>query len=141
MTELLQKRFDASAGELKTIRGAVRQAILTEGCEVESIEEVVLAIDEACQNVIRHAYGQAVCGDIEVRLERDGEILRVAIRDFADPVDPHCLDKGRELSELRPGGLGTHFMKAVMDEVHFADPRDGRGNLLRMTKRIPCWKA
>ncbi len=141
MVELLKRRFDARAGELKTIRGAVRRAILAEGCKRESIEEVVLAVDEACQNVIRHAYGDGGSGDIELQLERDGEILRVGIRDFADPVDPGCLDKTRDLADVRPGGLGTHFMKSVMDDVHFADTPAGRGNLLRMSKRIACWKA
>ena len=98
MVELLKRRFDARAGELKTIRGAVRRAILAEGCKRESIEEVVLAVDEACQNVIRHAYGDGGSGDIELQLERDGEILRVGIRDFAEPVDPDCLDKSRDLA-------------------------------------------
>ena len=44
--------------------------------------------------------------------------------------------KPRDLDDVRPGGLGTHFMAEVMDRVEFLTPPEGGGNLLRMVKRI-----
>ena len=44
--------------------------------------------------------------------------------------------KPRDLNDIRPGGLGTHFMRETMDEVEFLISPDGGGNLLRMTKQI-----
>ncbi|MGA8259306.1 MAG: ATP-binding protein, partial [Arenicellales bacterium] len=57
------------------------------------------------------------------------------LRDFAEPIDTSQV-KPRPLDTIRPGGLGTHFMREVMDEVEFLPPPFGGGNLLRMVKRI-----
>jgi sigma-B regulation protein RsbU (phosphoserine phosphatase) len=57
------------------------------------------------------------------------------LRDFAHTVDPNLI-KPRDLDDLRPGGLGTHFMQEVMDEVTFMPPPQEGGNLLKMKKRI-----
>jgi len=45
--------------------------------------------------------------------------------------------KPRDLEDIRPGGLGTHFIREVMDEVEFLRPPNDSGNILRMVKRIP----
>ena len=96
---------------------------------------IVLAVDEACQNVIRHAYCGDAGGDIVLEIERRGDILIFSLRDFAPPIDPTRV-KPRDLDDVRPGGLGTHFIRDVMDEADFTSPPSGDGNLLRMVKRI-----
>ena len=95
-----------------------------------------MAVDEACQNVISHAYSGKPPGDVELTLERQGAEVTVWLRDFAPPVDPAVLDRGRDLDDVRPGGLGTRLMKELMDEVAFAEPPVGGGNLLRLVKRL-----
>ncbi len=131
---LLAVRLDATPDCLCDLRRRVEAAAAAGGCPGETAADVVLAVDEACQNIIRHGY----CGKGEVVLEirkNASGLLEVQLIDFAPPVDlakirPRCLD------DIRPGGLGTHFMRAVMDEVVFLPPPAGAGNFLKMTKAI-----
>jgi len=132
---VLQLSFPARAAELKGIRDAVRDAVEGCGCCAESTADIVLAIDEACQNVIRHAY----CGEsddlIELEIEQHGDDLVFSLADHAPAIDPSRVQP-RDLDDIRPGGLGTHFIRRVMDEVEFQRPASGRGNLLKMVRRI-----
>ena len=132
----LERRFRASAEELKSVRTAVREHALRAGCEESEASDLVLAIDEACQNIIRHAYCGDEAGEIELHLECTADALVVSLRDYAPASNPDCLEAARDLRELRPGGLGTHFIRSVMDEVGFVDVPEGEGNLLRMVKRV-----
>lgn len=135
MSVYLERRFLAAAAELKAVRDQVREAAERAGASQAEAADVVLAVDEACQNVIRHAYEGDAKGDLEIRLAREGAALIVELRDFASAVDPECVHRQRDLDELRAGGLGTHFMRSVMDDVGFLECSE-RGNLLRMTKRL-----
>lgn len=126
--------FPARPEQLCDIRRAVAQAAARLGCPPPLADDVVLAVDEACQNIIRHGYGGAD-GDIIVQIARDGAMLVVRLIDFAPPADLSKICP-RPLDDLRPGGLGTHFMRAVMDEVSFLPAPPGTGNLLQMIKRI-----
>ena len=130
----LDRIFPARPERLCDIRHAVAAAAAALGCAENEISDVVLAVDEACQNIIRHAYHGAE-GDIVVRLSAEGDQLEVELIDFAPRVDI-ALIHPRPLDEVRPGGLGTHFIGAVMDSVDFPPPPEGIGNLLRMVKRI-----
>ena len=132
---LLQLRVPARAERLKEIRGAVGEAAARCGCGAEAVRDVVIAVDEACQNIIRHAYGESPDGDIIVEIRCHGDDMVVDLRDFADRVDPEKI-KPRALDDIKPGGLGTHFMREAMDSVEYLVPPKGRGNLLRMVKRI-----
>ena len=69
------------------------------------------------------------------QLGRDDHQLVVRLVDFAAPVDCAKICS-RALDDIRPGGLGTHFMRSVMDEVAFMTPPPGAGNMLQMIKRI-----
>jgi sigma-B regulation protein RsbU (phosphoserine phosphatase) len=57
------------------------------------------------------------------------------LTDHAPAIDPSRV-KPRNLDDIRPGGLGTYFIRRVMDEVEFLRPASGSGNLLRMVRRI-----
>jgi sigma-B regulation protein RsbU (phosphoserine phosphatase) len=131
---LAEHRFPARPGELRRLRRVVARAVAGCGCADACVRDVVLAVDEACQNIIRHAYAGRR-GDIVLSLRLDGEHLVISLVDFAAPVDVSKICP-RSLDELRPGGLGTHFMRSVMDHIAYLPPPPGAGNLLRMTKRI-----
>ena len=133
---LLVHRFEALAKELSGMRKALGEALGGAGIDESCRTDIVMAVDEACQNVIRHAYSGKPPGDVELTLEHRNAEVTVWLRDFAPPVDPACLDQGRDLDDVRPGGLGTRFMRELMDEVSFADPPAGGGNLLRLVKRL-----
>jgi sigma-B regulation protein RsbU (phosphoserine phosphatase) len=132
---ILELRTPARAGELKRIRDAVRKTVKAAGCGKECTGDIVMAVDEACQNIIRHAYGKDRNGEIVLEIERQAENLVFSLVDFAPRIDPARV-KPRNLDDVRPGGLGTHLIRKVMDSADFIEPPPGCGNLLRMIKRI-----
>lgn len=102
--------------------------------------KVALAVDEALCNVIRHGYKYAEDRPIWISLwplMSDGEVdgIRLMIEDEADQVDPEHM-KGRELEDVKPGGLGVHIIRDVMDEVSY-EAREQVGMRLTLVKRIP----
>ncbi|MDH5748058.1 MAG: SpoIIE family protein phosphatase [Rhodospirillales bacterium] len=132
---LLKLQFPGKPDRLRLVRSSVSETAKLCGCNTEDIEAIVIAVDEACQNIIRHAYGATQEGDIILEIRRRGDEIVIFLRDFADPVDVSKI-KPRDLDEIRPGGLGTHFIQELMDEAKFlAPPADG-GNLMRMIKKI-----
>ena len=103
--------------------------------------QIALAVDEALCNIIRHGYDSAGDRPIWISLwpEAMGESgvargMTLLIEDEAKQIDPTQI-KGRELDDIRPGGLGVHIIREVMDEVEFKK-RDGAGMSLRLVKRI-----
>ncbi len=107
------------------------------GFTEEQATKIMLAMDEALVNVIRHAYGGAHDKPIFIDMrgtEDNGRIgLRVLIRDEGRKVDPAKI-RSRDLDDIRPGGLGVHLMKSIMDVVEFT-PQD-RGMALEMIKYL-----
>ncbi|PIW27936.1 MAG: serine/threonine protein phosphatase [Rhodospirillales bacterium CG15_BIG_FIL_POST_REV_8_21_14_020_66_15] len=132
---IMSMRLPAKADRLRVIRHAVRAALDYLDCEHEMTEQVILAVDEACQNVVRHAYGGRADGEIAVELRRDGGDFVVELQDFAAPVDVGAI-RGRDLDDIRPGGLGVHLIREIMDDVQFVTPPAGVGNLLQLRKRL-----
>jgi len=137
--ELASVRIPSHPNRLKLVRELVAEAANMAGCGLDASRDVVIAVDEALQNVIRHGYGGATDGAIEVTISHAGSTLIIAVRDWATTVDPSTV-KPRDLDDIRPGGLGTHFIREVMDEVDFLPPPRGQaedgGNVLRMVKEI-----
>jgi sigma-B regulation protein RsbU (phosphoserine phosphatase) len=132
---LLEFSIAARSDQLWKMRGAVRECVESCGCSETPTADIVLAVDEACQNIIRHAYKGDPEGVIELDVRRQGDDLIICLLDLAPVIDPSKV-KPRDLDDLRPGGLGTHFIQKVMDRADFL-PRPGTdGNLLRMVKRI-----
>jgi sigma-B regulation protein RsbU (phosphoserine phosphatase) len=133
--ELVRLEVSARPDRLKLVRRAVSEAAALCGCGETLARDLIIGVDEACQNVIRHAYGDDPDGEMIVEIRRKGDALIILLRDFAPPVDVDAI-RPRDLDDLRPGGLGTHLIGQVMDEVAFLPSPPGGGNLLRMVKRI-----
>jgi sigma-B regulation protein RsbU (phosphoserine phosphatase) len=134
---LAEVRFTSRPDQLKHVRSVIRGVLEQTDCDEESRMSIVLALDEACTNVIRHAYRGNERGDIVLQIERDEDDLVFRIRDFAEPIDRSQV-RPRALDDIKPGGLGVHFIHEIMDQATFLDPPDGDGNLLVMRKRIPA---
>jgi len=132
---LLEFRIPARSDQLGRLRTAVRECVEASGCSENPTADIVLAVDEACQNVIRHAYTGDPEGVIELLVRREGGDLVFSLFDSAPEIDPSKV-KPRDLDDVRPGGLGTHFIRKVMDQTDFLPRPPGSGNLLRMVKRI-----
>lgn len=137
---LARLRFPAQADQLKKARSVVREAGRAVGCSPESIDLIVLAVDEACANIIRHAYGPGRVGDIVLELFRTPEDLCIRLTDFADSVDKSRI-KCREVNEVRPGGLGVYLIQEIMDSFHFLEPEGTEGNVLEMRKRLSACRS
>ncbi len=117
---------------LSVVRGAVERFAALVGFEEEDCRWITLAVHEAVTNIIRHAYHDRHDQPIEISCrERDGGI-EVLMVDHGQGVRPEQLT-GRRLEDVRPGGLGTHMIREIMDEMRYA-PLKGRNELL-------LWKA
>ena len=132
---LLEHHFPARAKELCDTRSAVRNCLTHCQYASATVEDVVLAIDEACQNIIRHAYRGETDEEIILQIERKGKALVISLKDSAPEVRADCM-KPRDLEDIRPGGLGCHFIQQVMDEVSVGPSPTGKGNILRMVKSM-----
>jgi sigma-B regulation protein RsbU (phosphoserine phosphatase) len=128
-------RIVSRPDRLRLVRAIVREAGDANGCGSECISQMVMAVDEACQNIIRHAYSGDPGDEIIVDIRRQGETIAIHLLDFAAPVDVSRI-KPRRLDEVKPGGLGIHFIHECMDECRFLTPPDGAGNCLRLVKKI-----
>lgn len=129
-------------GRLERIRDAC--AFVVSGAEVAgfSVDElfrIELACDEACTNIIEHAYGGENAGDIRITWRIDDRSFTITMSDDGRPFDPDEVPPPEvpadpaDLDGLKIGGLGIYFMRKLMDEVEFSRD-DHRGNTLVMIK-------
>ena len=137
--ETIELNITSHSGALPTVRSSVERMARLEGFDEANTHGLILAIDEALANVIKHGYDGRDDQPITVRLSRitseDGRPgISVSVRDRGRQVDPSTI-KGRPLDEVRPGGLGVHIIEAVMDEYQYRCPDDG-GMLLCMKKYV-----
>jgi anti-sigma regulatory factor (Ser/Thr protein kinase) len=121
---------------LSVVRAAVGELGLVSGLPAQECRGIMLAVDEALANIIRHAYGGDFNREIEVNCRAFPDRLEFVLLDHGDPPDsarlaPHALDD-ESLS-----GRGTHIIRSVMDEVSYEQAP--RGNQLRLGKRLPAF--
>jgi len=141
---LLKMELRSNPASLCVVRGALAQLTERLGFREPECRAVVLALDEALTNVIRHAYSGRRERPIEVSFRRirtpwrgaSREALEIVLVDQGRKIDRTKL-RGRALEDVRPGGLGLHFIRASMDAVEFR--RTATRNRLRLVKflRVP----
>ena len=135
MEKLFEIRFPAKAERLCLVRALVKRTAEVVGCCPELSDKLVIAVNEACMNIMQHAYQADELGEIVVEmLNNDGKV-HFKILDYARPVDLDSV-KPRDLDDIRPGGLGTHFINEIMDECDRGHLEEGKGNYLEMVKKI-----
>ena len=125
-------RFDS----LAAISEFTRRAAEAAGFDDAAIYQVQLAADEACTNIIEHAYGGEGLGEIECTIQIESTGLTLTFRDKGRPFDPTCVPQPNiraALEDRESGGLGVFLIHRLMDEVHF-DCADS-GNALTLVKR------
>jgi anti-sigma regulatory factor (Ser/Thr protein kinase) len=132
-------KFGSDPKMLCVVRAALGQLTEQMGFSAEESRGVVLAVDEALANVIRHAYGGEPDRPIDVSFSRvkvqeenvTREGLEIVLADEGVPLKDVEL-RGRSLDEVRPGGLGLHLIRQNMHKVEFR--YDGGKNNLRLVK-------
>ena len=132
---LLKIHISAEPDRLCLARATVRRAAQLVGCDTDLVDKLVLAVNEACMNVIQHAYKGNVTGEIILEIHNNEDSIVFRVEDHADPIDLDSV-KPRDLEDLRPGGLGTHFIREIMDECNMGHLEAGAGNYLEMIKKI-----
>lgn len=129
----------ATTDHLHEIREFLRVHIRAAGFPEFEENGIVLAVDEACSNLIRHAYHNDASQTVDVSLSIDPDAVTVSITDTATPFDPNSAqvpDMPTYLQERRNGGLGILIMRRVMDMIDYVPcgPTSSR-NMLVLTKR------
>ena len=134
----ISMRIESAAANLAEVRPVVAKAAADVGFLPEEIDGIVLAIDEALANSIKHGYEARAGQPIDVSLaaiQRDGVPgIEITVRDYGRQVDPRTI-RGRNLEDVRPGGLGVHIIETIMDEMEYTCPQDG-GMQLRVRKYL-----
>jgi phosphoserine phosphatase RsbU/P len=132
---LLEHHMPAKAEYLREMRNALRKLLDELRIEPALRDRLVLAVDEACTNIIRHAYGSEGSGGIGLRVSRADDVLSFELTDDAPCVDPGRM-RPKPLGECRAGGLGIALIDTVMDTWHVEPASARSGNRLVLRKRI-----
>jgi len=132
----VSRTFPGRFESLSSIGQFVRSQALQSGLDEKAVYQVEMAIDEACSNIIEHAYGEKE-GEISLTCSSGEDGLTVVLRDTGKPFDPKTVtlpDLSAGLEERESHGLGLFFIYEWMDKVQY-DYKPGVGNILTMFKR------
>ncbi len=127
--------WDMTPDRLGEMRASVRSLVVRCGLGDAVATDAEIAVDEAMQNVLRHAYLGRTPARIDLTAWIDDDHLWVEIRDYAEPVDLDTI-RPRDWDPDRPGGFGTRLIQSVMDRVAYAHAPDGRGNIVTLGRRL-----
>ena len=130
------KEFPVNSANLKDVRNFAR-GLFDQVPEFQNFkEELVLALAEAAQNIVKHAYRGEPSGDtMRVEILYKDKVLTMELFDKGMPVIPENI-KPRKLTDIKAGGLGTFFIGQIMDEVVFKTTKEDWVNHLILTKRF-----
>jgi anti-sigma regulatory factor (Ser/Thr protein kinase) len=117
---------------LHILRGVVRYYAREGGFSDSEVNALALAVDEAATNVIRHTYRGSPSGRMALEVMDYADRLEFVIEDSGPKVQPERVHH-RPLNEVRPGGLGTFFIKCFTDRSSY-DEAFTEGNRLRLVK-------
>tara|TARA_Y100001947_G_C10168757_1_gene231411 strand:+ start:226 stop:639 length:414 start_codon:yes stop_codon:yes gene_type:complete len=132
-----QKDFEINTASLREIRAFSRNIFDRSKDLSSKKDDLVLAIAEAAQNIVKHAYNGGPHTDkMRVRISLNNNDLQIDLFDKGKPAIPENI-KPRALDDIKPGGLGTFFIGQIMDQVVFKTKKEeGWVNHLVLTKKI-----
>tara|TARA_Y100000816_G_scaffold220703_1_gene165683 strand:+ start:437 stop:868 length:432 start_codon:yes stop_codon:yes gene_type:complete len=132
-----KKAFLVNSSSLKDVRSFCRDVFEKLQIEQNLKDELVLAIAEAAQNIVKHAFKNNAAANelMVVQISCENNKLQIAFYDRGTPVDPKKV-KHREIDNVKPGGLGTFFIQEIMDAVEFKDGNKPWINHLVLTKQL-----
>ena len=137
---LLKLELHSDPQLLCVVRGALERLTEVFGFSPPDRRSVTRAVDEALTNIMRHCYNgrtdqpiEVYCTRVPPRAPDRADGLEILLRDKGPAVDPSKL-RGRRLDEIKPGGLGLHFIRQSMDSVEYR--RTGDTNEFRLVKYL-----
>lgn len=128
----------SSTANLSMIRDFVRSIGTQSGMGDLDVARLEMAVDEACSNVMEHAYGLDSTKEVSIRATVDEQSVQIVVIDTGKGFDPASVEQAKLedlISAKRTGGLGMRLIKSFMDEVHY-EMVPGMKNELRMLKRL-----
>jgi serine/threonine-protein kinase RsbW len=131
-------KVPARGDQLAVIGDFVTAAARRAGFGERAVYHIQAAVDEACANIVYHAYEFEGQGSIEVRCERSGGDFVITITDQGQAFDPTSIptpDVNAPLDDRKEGGLGRFLMKQLMDDV--THQFTNHSNILTMVKHLP----
>lgn len=131
-------KVKSSTENLGAIREFVEEKALQSGIDKSVIDKIVLAVDEASTNIIKHAYNYDASTEFIIRVFISKKEFKVLLIDHGKSFDPNQVadpDMPTYLKQHRVGGLGLHLMRHLMDTVEYHN-LEGNGNQLILTKKI-----
>ena len=131
------KDFLVSTASLKDVRTFSREVFEKINLPQDQKDELVLAIAEAAQNIVKHAYKDVTetSDRMEIKISLKNNDLEIGFFDKGKPVIPENIQH-RKLDDIKPGGLGTFFIKQIMDDAVFKKDEQQWVNHLVLTKKI-----
>ena len=132
-----KRDFQVDSSNLKHVRSFCREVFERLNINQELKDELVLAIAEAAQNIVKHGYKDVENTNdrMEIKISlKDGD-LEIGFFDKGKPVIPENIQH-RKLDDIKPGGLGTFFIKQIMDDAVFKKDQQKWVNHLVLTKKI-----
>jgi len=128
----------SKTNNLSEIRDFVYAAASDAGISADVIENIILAVDEACTNIIKHAYKSFPEGEIIIKIKYSDKKFTIVIIDHGAPFKPETIpdpDLQKYYLQHRIGGLGMYLMKSLMDEVKYVSV-PGKYNQVMLSKNL-----
>lgn len=135
MLDTVEIKISSDPKFLKIVRSGVDHLCKICGFNKEVRQSITLAVNEATSNIIKHAYRNAKDKPIIITCCIGNGRLEIVLRDFGIKVNPKNI-KSRKLEDVKPGGLGVHIIKSIMDVVIY-DNLVKEGNQLTLVKYLP----
>jgi serine/threonine-protein kinase RsbW len=132
-----KKDFLVRASSLKDVRSFSREVFEKFNIQEDLREELVLAIAEAAQNIVKHAYKDFPDTEdrMAVSISCENNKLEISFFDKGKPVEKSKV-KHRAIDDVKPGGLGTFFIQQIMDSIQFQEGKEPWINHLVLTKNL-----
>ena len=132
-----KKDFLVNSSSLRDVRSFSRDVFEKLKIEKDLKDELVLAIAEAAQNIVKHGYKdiENTTDRMEIKISLNNDQLEIGFFDKGKPVVAENVQH-RKLDDIKPGGLGTFFIKQIMDGAVFKKDQKGWVNHLVLTKKI-----
>ena len=132
-----KRDFEVNSSNLKHVRSFCREVFEKLNINQELKDELVLAIAEAAQNIVKHGYiGVEETKDhMQIKISMKDNQLEIGFFDKGKPVIAENIQH-RKLDDIKPGGLGTFFIKQIMDDAVFKKDQQKWVNHLVLTKKV-----
>ena len=123
---------------LSLLREFISENAYDAGLTTNDIDDIILAVDEACTNIIKHAYKSIPGGEIIIEIDYNSKKFTIKLKDHGSSFDPETVplpDLQKYLKQRRVGGLGLYLMKTLMDDVQYISI-PGKYNQVLLSKNL-----